>query len=110
MPGRRRPRPRRARSKQSKPEVALEAADAAVKSAAAEVISRGEVTGKAFETTLLHHPAGLEARLLVIGGGKAKKFSAFDLRRLAGAAVRTLKSRGLRSFAFVAPQTEMPRR
>jgi leucyl aminopeptidase len=93
-------------NKKDKPEVALETADAAVKSAAAEVISSGEVTGKAFETTLLHHPAGLKAkRLLVLGGSKAKTFSAFDLRRLAGAAVRTLKSRGLRSFAFVAPQT-----
>ncbi|HWX94419.1 MAG TPA: leucyl aminopeptidase [Terriglobales bacterium] len=93
-------------TKRDQPEVALETADAAVKSAAAEVIANGEVTGKPFETALLHHPAGLKAkRLLVLGGGKAKSFSAFDLRRLAGAAVRTLKSRGLRSFAFVAPQT-----
>src|SRR6266446_1596816 len=43
-------------------------------------------------------------RLLLLGGGKASTFSAFDLRRLAGAAVRQLKSRGLRSFAFLAPE------
>jgi leucyl aminopeptidase len=93
-------------NKKDKPEVALETSDDAVKKTASEVIASGEATGKAFETTLLHHPAGLKAkRLLVLGGGKAKTFSAFDLRRLAGAAVRTLKSRGLRSFAFVAPQT-----
>jgi leucyl aminopeptidase len=52
----------------------------------------------------VHRPAKLKAkRLLLLGGGKAKSFSAFELRRLAGAAVRTLKTRGLRSFAFLAP-------
>ncbi len=52
----------------------------------------------------LHKPAGLKAkRLLLISGGAAKKFSAYELRRIAGTAVRTLKSRGIRSFAFIAP-------
>jgi leucyl aminopeptidase len=93
------------RGSKDKPEVILEVIDDAVKKAAAEVIASGELSGKNFETTLLHHPAGLKAkRLLVLGGGKSTKFSQFDLRRLAGAAVRTLKSRGLRNFAFVAPQ------
>jgi len=88
----------------SKPQVSIETSNAAVKDAAADVIAGGEVTGKAFETTLLHHPAKLKARrLLLLGGGKAKSFSAFDLRRLAGAAVRTLKSKGMRSFAILAP-------
>ncbi len=97
------------RAAKDKPEVSIETTDAAVKTAAAEVIASGEVTGKSFEVTLLHHPASLKAkRLLLLGGGKAKTFSAFDLRRLAGAAVRTLKSRGLRSFAFVAPQHSTP--
>ena len=91
-----------------KTEVALETTEEAIKKAAAEVIASGELTGKSFETTLLHHPAGLKAkRLLVLSGGKSTKFSQFDLRRLAGAAVRTLKSRGLRSFTFVTPQTGM---
>jgi leucyl aminopeptidase len=90
---------------QVSPQISIETSDAAIKDAAAEVIASGEVTGKTFETTLLHHPAKLKAkRLLLLGGGKAKGFSAFDLRRLAGAAVRTLKSRGLRSFAFLAPE------
>jgi leucyl aminopeptidase len=93
------------RGSKDKPEVALEVSDDAVAKAAAEVIASGELTGKNFETTLLHHPSGLKAkRLLVLGGGKSTKFTQFDLRRLAGAAVRALKSRGLRSFAFVAPQ------
>ncbi|HLB89390.1 MAG: aminopeptidase [Acidobacteria bacterium 13_1_40CM_4_58_4] len=94
------------RGEKDKPQVTLGTNDPALRDAAAEVIASGEVTGKMFESTLLHHPVKLKAkRLLLIGGGKAKNFSAFDLRRLAGAAVRTLKSRGLRSFAFVAPET-----
>src|ERR1700682_6430385 len=78
-----------------KTEVSVEASDGAVKDVTADVMASGEVTGKIFETTLLHRPAKLKAkRLLLLGGGKAKSFSAFDLRRLAGAAVRTLKSKG----------------
>ena len=93
------------RGEKDKPNVFVDCSEAAVQKAAADVIASGEVTGKTFESTLLHHPAGLKAkRLLLVGGGKAKSFSAFDLRRLAGSAARTLKSRGLRSFAFVTPQ------
>ena len=93
------------RGDKDKPQVSIETADVAVKDAATDVIAGGEVTGKAFETTLLHRPPKLKAkRLLLLGGGKAKTFSAFDLRRLAGAAVRTLKAKGLRSFAFLAPE------
>ena len=92
------------RGEKDKPNVSVETSDGAVQKAAADVIASGEVTGKNFETTLLHNPAGLKAkRLLLLGGGKAKSFSAFELRRLAGAAARALKSRSLRSFAFVAP-------
>ena len=90
---------------QAKPQLSVESSDAAVKEAAVEVIASGEVSGKPFEATLLHNPPKLKAkRLLLLGGGKAKGFSAFELRRLAGAAVRTLKSRGVRSLAFVAPE------
>jgi leucyl aminopeptidase len=94
------------RGEKDKTEVSVESGDAAVREAAAEVIASGEVSGKIFESTLLHRPAKLKAkRLLLLGGGKAKSFSAFELRRLAGAAVRALKTRGLRSFAFLAPQS-----
>ncbi len=94
------------RSHKDTPQVVMELDDAGVKDAAADVIANGEVTGKMFESTMLHHPAKLKAkRLLLLGGGKAKSFSTFELRRLAGAAVRTLKSRGLHSFAIVAPET-----
>ena len=88
-----------------KPVVEVECADAAVRDAAKDVISSGEVTTKPFETTLLHRPAGLKAkRLLLVGGGKAKNFSAAELRKLAGTAVRTLKGKSIRSFAFALPE------
>jgi leucyl aminopeptidase len=93
------------RGEKDKPEPSVECADAAVREAAKDVMASGEVTAKAFETTLLHHPSGLKAkRLLLLGGGKAKTFSAAELRQLAGAAVRTLKSKSIRSFAFVLPE------
>jgi leucyl aminopeptidase len=97
------------RSEKDRPVVTVESSDPAVREAAKDVISSGEVTAKTFETTLLHHPAGLKAkRLLLAGGGKAKTFSAAELRKLAGAAVRTLKSKSVRSFAFVVPETAVP--
>ena len=81
------------------------ASEAPLGNAAKDVIASGEVTGKMFETTLLHRPAGLKAkRLLLVGGGKAKNFSATELRKLAGAAVRTLKGKNVRSFAFAIPE------
>jgi leucyl aminopeptidase len=92
--------------KDKKAELKVSTSDGKVSSVAADLLSSGEVAGKPFETNLLHNPAGLKARrLLLISGGSAKKFSSYDLRRLAGTAVRTLKSRGLRSFAFVAPSS-----
>jgi leucyl aminopeptidase len=90
--------------KGNKPELKLATLDPAVQAAAVELLSSGEVTGKPLETNLLHKPAALKAkRLLLISGGSAKKFSSYELRRLAGTAARTLKARGIRSFAFVAP-------
>jgi leucyl aminopeptidase len=94
--------------KKDKPQVSIETSDAAVKEACAEVIASGEVTGKMLEVTLLHHPAKPKAkRVLLLGGGKAKTFSASELRKLAGVAVRTLKGKGLRSFAFLAPDGKL---
>jgi leucyl aminopeptidase len=79
--------------------------DPAVAAAAADLIASGELTGKIFETVLLHKPAGVKAkRLLFVGGGKAKNFSAYELRKMAGTAVRFLKPKGIRSFAFIAPE------
>src|SRR5690349_12310561 len=90
--------------KDKKPELKVGSSDAAVKTVAADLLASGELSGKSFETNLLHKPANLKAkRLLLVSGGSAKKFSSYDLRRVAGAAVRALKVRGIRSFAFVAP-------
>ena len=90
--------------KDRKPELKVASSDSTLQAAAADLLASGEVSGKPFETNLLHKPAPLKAkRLLLISGGGATKFSSYDLRRMAGVAVRTLKARGIRSFAFVAP-------
>ncbi len=91
--------------KEKKLELKVASSDSAVQKVAADLLASGEVSGKPFETNLMHRPVTLMAkRLLLVSGGSAKKFSAYDLRRVAGTAARALKSRGIRSFAFVAPQ------
>jgi leucyl aminopeptidase len=63
----------------------------------------GELTGKSLEMTLIHAPAGLQAaRMLFVGAGKREKFDPAALRKISGAALRYLKSRGIHHFAFVA--------
>jgi len=84
----------------------VESGDLALRDAAKEVIATGEVTAKIFEATLIHRPAGLKAkRLLLLGGGKAKSFTTAELRKVAGAAVRTLKAKNIRSFAVALPES-----
>ena len=91
-------------NKDAKPQLKVAGGDSTVQSAAAEMLASGEVTPKPLEINLLHKPAGLKAkRLLLISGGSAKKFSSYELRRVGGAAVRALKSRGIRSFAIILP-------
>ena len=93
-----------ASDKNHKPEFKVATSDQALQAVAADLLGSGEVSGKALETNLLHKPANLKAkRLLLVSGGSAKKFSSYDLRRAAGTAVRTLKGRGIRSFAFLVP-------
>src|SRR6266849_11053713 len=61
-----------------------------------------EFTGKAFDLALLHKPAGLKARrLLLAGGGKPEKFTAATLRNVAGTALRHLKSKSSRDIAML---------
>ncbi|MGH9514346.1 MAG: leucyl aminopeptidase family protein, partial [Terriglobales bacterium] len=93
------------RPKNDKAEAFVSVSDKAVQQAAADLISSGDVAGKIFELSWLHKPAAVKAkRLLLVGGGKAKSFSVTELRKLAGAAVRALKPRNLRSLAFVVPE------
>jgi leucyl aminopeptidase len=68
----------------------------------AELRTSGEFSGKLYETAILHRPADLKAkRLVVIGAGKEQKFSPVELRRAAGTLVRSLKGKGVRSIALV---------
>ena len=61
-----------------------------------ELCQGGEFSGKLFETTILYRPAGLKAkRVVLVGGGKSDKFTAFELRKVGGAAVRTLRSKSI---------------
>lgn len=62
----------------------------------------GELTGKTLEMTLVHAPAGLKAsRLLLVGAGKREQFSSATLRKISGAALRYLKARSVKRFAFL---------
>jgi leucyl aminopeptidase len=62
----------------------------------------GELTGKTLEFTLVHAPAGLKAaRLLLVGAGKREQFDSATLRKIAGAALRYLKSRSVKKFALL---------
>jgi leucyl aminopeptidase len=68
----------------------------------ADLRSRSEFTGKLYDTVVLHKPQGLAAsRLILIGGGKRDTFSAVEARRAAGALVRTLKPKAVRSVALL---------
>jgi leucyl aminopeptidase len=85
------------------PKLALQ--DGAAEKAAGELISSGEITGKAFETVLLHHPQGLKAkRLLIVSAGKDKTFSHVELRKAAGTVLRLLKAKMIKSCAITLPQ------
>jgi leucyl aminopeptidase len=91
----------------AKPQPILLTADAAVKAAAAAVLASGEFKAGANETILLHAPAGLAAkRLLLVGLGKQPKATAHSVRNAAGTAVRFIKPRGIRDLVFALPELE----
>jgi leucyl aminopeptidase len=82
--------------------------DAAVQAAAASVLASGEYKAGANETVLLHTPAGLIAkRLLLVGLGKQAKATADKVRNAAGTAVRFVKPRGIREMVFALPESEL---
>ncbi len=67
----------------------------------------GELTGKILEFTLVHAPAGIKAaRLLLVGAGKREQFNGATLRKIAGAALRYLKARGVKNFALLVREGE----
>ena len=89
---------------EAKPQPELLTADEAVRSAAANVLASGEYKAGANETLLLHAPAGLAAkRLLVVGLGKKGKLASPAVRNAAGTAVRFAKPRGIRELVLALP-------
>src|ERR1700726_3908679 len=67
-----------------------------------------EFTGKPLEMTLIHAPGGLKAiRLLLVGAGKRDKFDVATLRKIAGAALRYLKSRSVKRPAFLVRENDL---
>ncbi len=90
----------------AKPQPTLLTADPAVQAAAATVLSTGEYKAGANETVLLHAPAGLAAkRLLIVGAGKPAKATVHSVREAAGTAVRFAKPRGVRELVFALPES-----
>ncbi len=97
-----------AKGADAKPAPELLTADEKVKSAAARVLASGEFKAGANETLLLHAPAGLAAkRLLIVGLGKRAKATPYGVRNAAGTAARYCKPRGIRELAFALPSTEV---
>ncbi|HXE64102.1 MAG TPA: leucyl aminopeptidase [Bryobacteraceae bacterium] len=61
----------------------------------------GEINGKFLETTLLHAPAGFQARrVLLAGAGKREKLETASFWKLAAAAARLLKGKGVKTAAI----------
>ena len=91
----------------AKPQPALLTADSAIQAAAASVLASGEFKAAANETVLLHAPAGLAARRMVIVGlGKLSKVTLHKLRDAAGTAVRFAKPRGIKELALALHSSE----
>jgi leucyl aminopeptidase len=81
--------------------------DHAMNGRLASLVTSGEITGKPLELTLIHFPQGLAAKkLLLIGAGRPAKFTVSDMRKIAGAAVRFLKSRGVKKLVFLTREGE----
>ena len=94
-----------AKGRDAKPQPTLLTSDAQVQAAAAGVLATGEYKAGANETLLLHAPAGLAARrLLIVGLGKQAKATPQSVREAAGTAVRFAKPRGIRELALALPQ------
>ena len=82
--------------------------DAATGGIIKSVIDGGELKGKEGETVYLHlsGESKLQARrLLLIGAGEQKDYTTAQVSVVAGTAVRLLRSKGVKTIAFV-PRTE----
>jgi leucyl aminopeptidase len=91
----------------SQPEPTLLTTDAEIAAAAQSVLAGGEFKAGVNETLLIHAPAGLKARrLLVVGLGKKAKATVNSVRQAAGTAVRFCKPRGLKDLVLLFPESE----
>jgi len=94
-----------AKGPDAKPQPKLLTTDAAVQAAAVGVLATGEYKAGANETVLLHAPAGIAAkRLLIVGLGKLAKATVHSVREAAGTAVRFAKPRGIRKLVMALPE------
>jgi leucyl aminopeptidase len=89
----------------AKPEPTLLTGDELISAAASAVLASGEFKAGVNETLLIHAPAGLKAkRLLVVGLGKKAKATVNSVRQAAGTAVRFCKPRGLKELLLIMPE------
>ncbi len=65
-----------------------------------ELYASGEFRGKPGESAVLHGTTGGAKRLVLAGGGDRSKFTANEMRSVAGAIVRTLKGKGVKTIAL----------
>ncbi len=95
------------KSSDAKPAPALLTNDPAVQAAAAAVLKSGEYKAGANESVLIHSPAGIAAkRLLIIGLGKQAKLNVHKMRNAAGTAVRYAKTRSIREIVLRLPEND----
>jgi leucyl aminopeptidase len=95
------------KSRDAKPDPLLLTTDEAIKAAASAALASGEFKSAANETLLLHAPAGLAAkRLLIVGLGKQAKATVHTVRKAAGTAVRFTKPRAIRNLVFALPEAD----
>lgn len=88
------------------PEPVLLTGDTAIQNAVSAALASGEFKAGANETFLLHAPAGIKARrLLVIGLGPKAKSTVHSVRNAAGTAVRFAKPRSIRELALALPES-----
>lgn len=89
-------------SKPDAPLAGLEEINAATGRWVEEVQNSGEFKGKAYETVVLHRPAGLKARRLILAGA-GKHWNTGEVRRAAAAGIRAARKAGAQSAAVLAP-------
>jgi len=93
--------------KDNRIEGALAALDQTMGGRLKRLADSGEMTGKILETTLVHDPPGLAGtRLLLVGAGKPEKFDGTILRRVAGLALRSLRTKSITRMTFLLREGE----